>query len=98
HGSLGDQTAAERDFAIAEQEWRTNCLSTLSFLTLLANRFEQQGRGTLAIISSVAGDRGRQSNYVYGTAKAALTVFSQGLRNRLYPKGVHVLTIKPGMV
>jgi hypothetical protein len=98
HGSLGDQAACEADFDIADRELLTNCRSSLSFLTLLANRFEQQGRGTLAVISSVAGDRGRQSNYIYGTAKAALNTFSQGLRNRLYPKGVHMLTVKPGFV
>jgi len=98
HGSLGDQVASQADFSVADQELLTNCRSALSFLTLLANRFEQQGHGTIAIISSVAGDRGRQSNYVYGTAKAALNTFAQGLRNRLYPKGVHVLTVKPGFV
>jgi len=98
HGSLSDQAACEADFQIAEQELRLNCLSALSFLTVLANRFEQQGHGTIAIISSVAGDRGRGSNYVYGTAKAALTTFAQGLRNRLFSKGVHVLTVKPGFV
>ncbi|HXC65533.1 MAG TPA: SDR family NAD(P)-dependent oxidoreductase, partial [bacterium] len=62
------------------------------------NRFEAQGRGCLAVISSVAGDRGRQSNYVYGTAKATVTAFLSGLRNRLFRSGVQVLTIKPGMV
>ena len=98
HGSLGNQIACQMDFSVAEQELRINCLSALSFLTILANRFELQGRGTLAVISSVAGDRGRQSNYVYGTAKAALDAFSQGLRNRLFCKGVNVLTIKPGFV
>jgi len=67
-------------------------------LTLLANRFEAQRHGTLAVIGSVAGDRGRQSNYVYGTAKGALAIFLQGLRNRLHPAGVRVLTVKPGFV
>ncbi|TCO86916.1 short-subunit dehydrogenase [Chthoniobacter flavus] len=98
HGSLGDQAASQADFSVTDQELLTNCRSALSFLTLLANRFEQQGHGTIAVISSVAGDRGRQSNYVYGTAKAALNTFAQGLRNRLYSKGVHVLTVKPGFV
>jgi decaprenylphospho-beta-D-erythro-pentofuranosid-2-ulose 2-reductase len=98
HGTLGDQSACEKDFAFAEKEFRNNCLSALSFLTLLANYFEKRGSGVLAAISSVAGDRGRASNYVYGTAKAAVTVFLQGLRNRLASKGVHVLTIKPGFV
>jgi short-subunit dehydrogenase len=98
HGSLGDQKICEQDFAAAEKEFRTNCLSALSFLTVLANYFEQRGAGTLAAISSVAGDRGRQSNYVYGAAKSAVTTFMQGLRNRLHAKGVQVLTIKPGFV
>lgn len=70
----------------------------MSLLTLLANRLETQRSGTLAVISSVAGDRGRASNYVYGTAKGALSLFVQGLRNRLYDTGVHVLTVKPGLV
>lgn len=98
HGSLGDQAASQADFGVADRELLNNCRSALSFLTLLANRLEQQGHGTIAVISSVAGERGRQSNYVYGTAKAALNTFAQGLRNRLYPKGVHVLTVKPGFV
>jgi decaprenylphospho-beta-D-erythro-pentofuranosid-2-ulose 2-reductase len=98
YGTLGDQTASERDFAYALQEIQTNCLSVLSLLTLLANQFEQQGEGAIAVISSVAGDRGRQSNYVYGTAKGALTIFLQGLRNRLGKTKVQVLTIKPGFV
>jgi short-subunit dehydrogenase len=67
-------------------------------LTHLANRFEAQKHGSIAVISSVAGDRGRQSNYVYGTAKGAVTIFLQGLRNRLHKSGVQVLTIKPGFV
>jgi len=98
HGSLSDQQAGEKDFVAAEQEFRTNCLSALSFLTVLANYFEQRGGGNLAAISSVAGDRGRQSNYIYGAAKSAVTTFMAGLRNRLWSKGVYVLTIKPGFV
>jgi decaprenylphospho-beta-D-erythro-pentofuranosid-2-ulose 2-reductase len=98
HGNLPDQAACEKDFIVLEQEFLTNCLGPISFLTVLANYFESEGRGCIAAISSVAGDRGRQSNYVYGTAKAALSTFLAGLRNRLYSKGVHVLTIKPGFV
>lgn len=98
HGTLGDQQACERDFAATLCELNTNAISVISLLTLLANRFEAQRHGTLAVISSVAGDRGRQSNYVYGTAKGALTIFLQGLRNRLHGAGVAVLTIKPGFV
>lgn len=98
HGTLPDQQACERSFDVALPELKTNALGTISLLTHLANRMEAQGSGTLAVVSSPAGDRGRQSNYVYGSAKAMVTVFCQGLRNRLYRSGVHVLTIKPGFV
>jgi short-subunit dehydrogenase len=98
HGSLGDQSASEQDFVQAEQELRVNFLSAASLLSHLANHFEAQRAGTLAVISSVAGDRGRASNYVYGAAKAGLTAFTSGLRNRLQRSGVAVVTIKPGFV
>jgi short-subunit dehydrogenase len=98
HGVLGDQEAAERDYFTAERILVTNFLSAVSLLTWLANYCESQGRGTLAVISSVAGDRGRKSNYVYGASKGALNVFLSGLRNRCDRNGVHVLTIKPGFV
>jgi decaprenylphospho-beta-D-erythro-pentofuranosid-2-ulose 2-reductase len=98
HGILGDQEAAQRSFAEAEKVLRTNFLSAVSLLTPLANRFEAQKAGTLVVISSVAGDRGRQSNYVYGASKGALNVFLQGLRNRLARSGVAVVTVKPGFV
>ena len=98
HGVLGDQGACERDFAAAHAVLTTNLVGPLSLLTLLANRFEAQRAGTLVVLSSVAGDRGRQSNYVYGTTKGALSVFLQGLRNRLSRSGVAVVTVKPGFV
>lgn len=98
HGTLPDQRELERSFEATERELRTNFLSVVSLLTPLANRLEAQGAGTIAVISSVAGDRGRASNYVYGTAKGALSLFLQGLRNRLYRSGVRVVTIKPGFV
>jgi hypothetical protein len=98
HGTLGDQKESEVNAESALKELQTNALSTISLLTYLANMTESQGNGTIAVISSVAGDRGRPSNYVYGTAKAAVTTFCDGLRARLYKKGVHVLTIKPGIV
>lgn len=98
HGTLGSQQACEADFDLTLKELNTNAISVISLLTRLGNRFELQGRGGIAVIGSVAGDRGRQSNYVYGTAKGALAIFLQGLRNRLAPKGVQVLTIKPGFV
>ena len=77
---------------------QTNALSTISLLTIIANRFEANKDGTIAVISSVAGDRGRASNYVYGSAKACLNVYLQGLRHRLSGSGVNVLTVKPGFV
>jgi short-subunit dehydrogenase len=98
HGTLPDQKACEASFESVREALEVNALSVISLATELANRFEHQGRGTLAVISSVAGDRGRQSNYIYGTAKAAVTTFLQGLRNRLHRSGVHVLTVKPGFV
>ncbi len=98
HGILGDQAQAQGSYAETEKVLRTNFLSAVSLLTPLANRFESQRTGTLVVISSVAGDRGRQSNYVYGASKGALTVFLQGLRNRLAPAGVAVVTVKPGFV
>jgi short-subunit dehydrogenase len=98
HGTLGDQQKCQLSVSETMRELNTNALSVISLLTLAANYFEQQRHGTIAVISSVAGDRGRKSNYVYGTAKAAVTAFLQGLRNRLSSSGVAVLTVKPGFV
>lgn len=98
HGILGDQEKAQADFAAAESILRTNFLSAVSLITWLANYFESTHQGTLAVISSVAGDRGRKSNYVYGASKGALNIFLDGVRNRIDRSGVHVLTIKPGFV
>ena len=98
HGTLPDQSYCERDVQTTLTEFMTNCVSTISLLTVLANCFESRGHGCIAVISSVAGDRGRQSNYVYGAAKGAVSIFSQGLRNRLARRGVGMVTIKPGFV
>lgn len=98
HGSLPDQKACEVSVELTLKEIDTNALSVIALATRLAEIFEKQGCGTLAVISSVAGDRGRQSNYVYGAAKGMVSLFMQGLRNRLAKKGVQVLTIKPGFV
>ena len=98
HGTLSDQQACEQSVDLTLQELQTNALSVIALLTLLANHFEQQRHGSIAVIGSVAGDRGRQSNYIYGTAKGALSTFLQGVRNRLQKSGVQVLTIKPGFV
>lgn len=98
HGSLPDQKACERDAELALREFSTNGLSVIVLLTHLANYMEAQRHGAMAVISSVAGDRGRPSNYLYGTAKAAVSTFCEGLRARLFKSGVHVLTVKPGFV
>lgn len=97
HGVLPDQAACEASVEAMLTTMDVNFLSTISLLTLLVEPIKERG-GTLAVISSVAGDRGRQSNYVYGAAKAGLSAFLQGLRNRLHDSGVQVLTIKPGFV
>lgn len=98
HGLLGDQRQAEKDFSAAQAIWQTNFVSAASLMSLLAPVFEKQKSGTIAAISSVAGDRGRQSNYFYGSAKGALSIFLSGLRNRLFSSQVNVVTIKPGFV
>lgn len=98
HGILGDQAKAEQDFNAAAQIIYTNYMAPVSLLTWLANFCVQRRAGTLAVISSVAGERGRKSNYVYGSSKAGLTAFLGGLRNRVDREGVTVLTIKPGPV
>lgn len=98
HGTLPDQKACGASADQTRRELEINCLSTISLVTRMASFFESQGSGTIAVITSVAGDRGRQSNYVYGAAKGALSLFLQGLRNRLYRSNVQVLTVKPGFV
>lgn len=98
HGVLGDQKNLEKDAEATIKNFNTNAVSVISLLTILANQFETQKKGTIAVITSVAGDRGRQSNYVYSSAKAAISCFLQGLRNRLFFFNVNVLDIKPGFV
>lgn len=98
HGVLGAQADAAASYDATEALLRVNFLSYVALLTPLANIFAAQKGGTIAAISSVAGDRGRQSNYVYGAAKAGLSAFLSGLRNRLAKDGVHVVTVKPGFV
>ncbi len=98
HGTLSNQKNCELSVNETLAEIQTNALSTISLLSLIANRFEAKQRGTICVISSVAGDRGRASNYVYGSAKAMVTTFTSGLRQRLYKSNVSVVTIKPGFV
>lgn len=98
HGSLPDQKQCEASVEKTLAEINTNGLSVVSICTLAANRFEARKAGAIAVIGSVAGDRGRQSNYVYGAAKGLVGTFLEGLRNRLAKSGVAVVTIKPGFV
>ena len=98
HGTLPDQERAQDDLDYAVREFRANGESAIAAMAIMARHFEAQGRGVLAVIGSVAGDRGRGSNYVYGAAKAAVDAYASGLRARLFKAGVHVLTIKPGFV
>lgn len=97
-GLMGRQEESERDMAAALRVMRSNYEGPASILAVLANRFEARGSGTLVGISSVAGERGRATNYVYGSAKAGFTAFLSGLRNRLAKRGVHVVTVLPGFV
>ena len=98
HGTLPDQRACEADASVALREFATNGLSVIALLTVLANKFERQRGGTIGVITSVAGDRGRPSNYLYGSAKAAVSVFCEGLRARLFKAGVSLTDIRPGFV
>ena len=98
HGTLPDQARCEQDVEAALEALNVNGLSPISLLTELAPRMREQGHGTIAVITSVAGDRGRPSNYVYGTAKAMVSAFLQGLRGKLHGAGVHVIDIRPGLV
>jgi len=98
HGTLLDQEQTQIDPALAQREIESNFTSVVALATAFARHFEERGAGTLAVISSVAGDRGRKSNYVYGAAKAGVSAFLEGLSARLHARGVRVLNIKPGPV
>jgi len=98
HGYYWTQDVVEMSVFDVVETLQVNAVSTIALLAILGDMMEKQGHGALAVISSVAGDRGRPSNYVYGSSKATVTSFCEGLRARLYKHGVHVLTIKPGMV
>jgi decaprenylphospho-beta-D-erythro-pentofuranosid-2-ulose 2-reductase len=97
-GSLPDQRVLEKDMAGVRSMFELNAMSYILPASLIAERMAQAGTGSVVLISSVAGDRGRQSNYFYGTSKAAVTTFAQGLRNHVAKRGVQVLTVKPGFV
>lgn len=97
-GLMGEQSQNEQDLDAAVRVMRSNYEGPAHILAELANRFEVRGSGTLVGVSSVAGERGRATNYVYGSAKAGFSAFLSGLRNRLAQKGVHVVTVLPGFV
>lgn len=98
HGTLPDQVACQTDVGLALHEFSTNAVASIALMTALAARMETQSSGTIAVISSVAGDRGRASNYLYGSAKSAISTFASGLRQRLRTIPLNVLTIKPGFI
>ncbi len=98
YGSMFEQASCQTSAAFAVRELENNFVSAVALLTVFASYFERRAAGTMAVITSVAGDRGRRSNYVYGAAKGGLTIFLQGLRSRMFLSGVRVLTIKPGPV
>ena len=98
YGTLPSQQSCEQSIQLTLGEINTNALSVIAYLTILANIFEQQKTGSLAVITSVAGDRGRASNYVYGCAKGMVSIFLSGLRSRLHAHGVSVVDIRPGFV
>lgn len=97
-GYLGNQEKAEINWREAKTIVDTNYTAMVSILNIVADDMEKRKNGTIVAISSVAGDRGRRSNYIYGSAKAALTTYLGGMRNRLYESNVHVMTVKPGFV
>lgn len=97
-GYLGEQEKAEKDFGEAQKIMNTNYIGIVSILNIIAKDFEINKKGFIIGISSVAGDRGRRSNFIYGSAKAAFSTYLSGLRNRLFSSNVHVMTVKPGFV
>jgi decaprenylphospho-beta-D-erythro-pentofuranosid-2-ulose 2-reductase len=98
YGTMLDQVLCQTSVDYAVRELETNLVSAVALLTRFVQYFEVRNGGTIAVITSVAGDRGRRSNYVYGAAKGGLSIFLQGLRARMHKSGVRVLTIKPGPV
>ncbi len=97
-GIMLNEDEARKDYETAEKILSTNFNGVVQAINPIAEQLKEEGQGTIAVVSSVAGDRGRQSNYHYGAAKAGLTAYLSGLRNYLFPYGVHVVTIKPGFV
>lgn len=98
HGVLPDQAQCDADVDAALATFHVNATSAISLTHRFTNVLEAQGSGSVVVLSSVAGERGRRSNYVYGSAKAALSAYASGLRAKAAQKGVHVITVKPGLV
>lgn len=98
HGALGDQLESEADYAEAHRQIDANFLSAVSLLIPIANQLEQQRKGSIAVMSSVAAERGRPRNYTYAAAKAGVNTYLEGLRSRLWSSGVRVHTLKLGPV
>jgi decaprenylphospho-beta-D-erythro-pentofuranosid-2-ulose 2-reductase len=98
HGSLPDQALCERNFDAALEAFNVNALSVISLLNHVVKPMQERRKGCIAVVTSVAGDRGRQSNFIYGAAKAMVSTYLQGLRGRLFPHNVAVVDIKPGFV
>ena len=97
-GLLGDQKISASDWVECKRVLESNYVGAVSILNIVANDYESHHQGAIVGISSVAGERGRQSNYIYGSAKAGFTAYLSGLRNRLASSGVSVLTVKPGFI
>jgi len=97
-GYMPDQKAAQKDFTEAKKIVEINFSGAAAILEIIADDFQKRGHGFIIGISSVAGERGRQSNYIYGASKAAFTAYLSGLRNRLFKKNIHVMTVLPGFI
>lgn len=97
-GYLDDLSVSKKNFETSLKTIQTNYTGLVSILNIISNNFEKKTHGTIVGISSVAGDRGRGSNYIYGSSKSAFTSYLSGLRNRLHTSGVRVITVKPGFI
>jgi short-subunit dehydrogenase len=97
-GFMGDQQRSEQDWTACDKVIHSNYTGAVSILNAVANHYEANRKGVIVGVSSVAGERGRQSNYIYGSAKAGFTAYLSGLRNRLSKSDVHVVTVKPGFI
>ncbi len=97
-GIMGDHIRAQNDFTLAKNIFETNLIGAVSILEIVSSDFEKRGRGFIIVMSSVAGERGRKSNYIYGAAKGGLTTYLSGLRHRLDKSNVQVITVLPGFI